>query len=161
MSFHTISCRVMPPPILLYSLHSVRASGERTSCYPDIGSDYGRFYRLLASFLHSQRHLTLGPFVFCLFTWWDSKPSCFHCNSFMNSFSMSRKELKQIWGDSNKSCSIKVGKKCNEKWRWPSGELKTWYMWNNITVSIFPKKDTHSNTVFPKWEWVEKNPRFS
>ena len=40
-----------------------------------------------------------------------------------------------------KSCSIKVKKKCTEKWRWPSRKLKTWYMWNNITIIIFPKKD--------------------
>ena len=49
-----------------------------------------------------------------------------------------------------KSCSIKVEKKCNEKWRWPSRELKTWYMWNNITVSIFPKKDF---SYFDSFSW--------
>ena len=40
-----------------------------------------------------------------------------------------------------KSCSIKVKKKCFEKWRWSSRKLKTWYMWNNTTVNTFPKKD--------------------
>ena len=40
-----------------------------------------------------------------------------------------------------KSCPIKVKEKCTEKWRWPSRELKTWYMRNNATVIIFPIKD--------------------
>ena len=40
----------------------------------------------------------------------------------------------------NKKCSIKVMKKCTKNWRWPCRELKTWYMWNNITVFLFTKK---------------------
>ena len=40
-----------------------------------------------------------------------------------------------------KCCSIKVKKKCYEKWRWSSRKLKTWYMWNNTMVNTFPKKD--------------------
>ena len=39
-----------------------------------------------------------------------------------------------------KRFSIKRKKKCTEKWRWPRRELKIWYMFNNIMVSIFPKK---------------------
>ena len=49
-----------------------------------------------------------------------------------------------------KSCSMKVEKKCNEKWRWHSRELKTWYMWDNITVSIFQKKDF---SYFNSFSW--------
>ena len=49
-----------------------------------------------------------------------------------------------------KSCSIQVEKKCNENRRWPSRKLKTWYMWNNITVSIFPKKEF---SYFDSFSW--------
>ena len=49
-----------------------------------------------------------------------------------------------------KSCSLKVEKKCNENWRWPNRELKTLYMWNNITVSIFPKKNF---SYFDSFSW--------
>ena len=40
----------------------------------------------------------------------------------------------------NEKCSIKVKKKCTQKWRWPSRELKTWYMYNYIMGFLFTKK---------------------
>ena len=43
-------------------------------------------------------------------------------------------------GWSKKKYSIKVKKKCTKKWRWPSRELKIWYMYNNIIVFLFTKK---------------------
>ena len=43
-------------------------------------------------------------------------------------------------GCPKKRCSIKVKEKCTKKWRWPSRELKTWYMQNNIMVFRFTKK---------------------
>ena len=54
-------------------------------------------------------------------------------------YKISRK-IERNMGWSIKKYSIKVRKKCTKKWRWPSRELKTWYMYNNIMGFLFTKK---------------------